>query len=70
MVSAIAMWYIPNFFGGGEEHKRMYSQMYEGTHHILPVRGDDPGPNVFHIILHVLFASTLILAFLLRFGRP
>jgi hypothetical protein len=69
VISAVAMWYIPYFFGPSEEHKRMYSPMYEGTRHILPARGDDPGPNVFHILLHILFATTLILALVLLLTR-
>jgi hypothetical protein len=67
--SAIAMWWIPYFFGTKEEMRRIYTEMYRGTLQLLPSRGDNPRPNVFHLILHVLFASTLVLAVMLRFGR-
>jgi hypothetical protein len=65
--SAIAMWYVPYFFGASEETRREYSQMYEGTRQVLPARGDNPRPNLFHMYLHVLFAATFILAVVLRF---
>jgi hypothetical protein len=67
VISAVAMWYIPYFFGTSEKTRREYKRMYEGTRHVLPARGDNPRPNVFHLILHVLFAATLLLALLLRF---
>jgi hypothetical protein len=34
---------------------------------VLPARGDNPRPNMFHLYLHVLFAATLALALVLRF---
>jgi uncharacterized membrane protein len=69
VASAIAMWWIPYFFGAKEETRRMYTEMYRGTRQLLPARGDNPRPNVFHLMLHVLLASTLVLALLLRFGH-
>ncbi|HSY51106.1 MAG TPA: hypothetical protein VLC46_20035 [Thermoanaerobaculia bacterium] len=67
VVSAIAMWYIPYFLGASEERKRDYGQMYAGTHHILPPRGDNLRPNLLHVCFHILFAVNLILAILIRF---
>jgi hypothetical protein len=67
VISAIAMWWIPYFFGASEETRRMYSEMYKDTRHVLPARGDNPRPNMFHLYLHVLFAATLALALVLRF---
>jgi hypothetical protein len=67
VISAIAMWWIPYFFGASEETRRMYTDMYKGTRQVLPVRGDNPRPNVFHLYLHVLFVATLALAVVLRF---
>jgi hypothetical protein len=69
VASAIAMWWIPYFFGASEETRRMYTDMYRDTRQALPARGDNPRPNVFHLVLHVLFAATLVMALLLRFGR-
>jgi len=65
--SAIAMWYIPYFFGTAECAKRDYSRMYAGTRQVLPARGDNPRPNLLHIYFHVLFVMNFILALGLRF---
>jgi hypothetical protein len=69
VASAIAMWYIPYFFGATDEQKRDYCRMYAGTRQVLPARGDNPRPNLLHLCFHALFMITLILALLLRFGR-
>jgi hypothetical protein len=62
VVSAIAMWWVPYFFGTKEETKRLYSAMYAGTIHILPARGDNPRPNLLHLFFHALFLLNLALA--------
>ena len=64
--SAIGMWWVPYFFGASEETKRDYLAMYARTLQILPRRGDNPRPNLAHILFHLLFLSTLVLAALLR----
>jgi hypothetical protein len=69
VISAVAMWYIPYIWGTSEQTRRMYTQMYEGTRQVLPARGDNPRPNVFHIVLHVLFITTLVLAIIFRFAH-
>ena len=69
VVSAIARWYIPYLFGTSEQASREYTLMYADTRQVLPPRGENPRPNLFHIVLHVLFAATLILAIFLRFGH-
>jgi hypothetical protein len=66
MASAICMWYVPYFRGAPEKQKREYLEMYEGTRQVLPARGDNPRPNVFHIGIHVLFLVNLCLAVVLR----
>src|SRR5580698_456213 len=45
VASAIAMWWIPYFFGASEETRRMYAEMYKDTRQVLPARGDNPRPN-------------------------
>ena len=70
LLSAIAMWYIPYLRGASERQKREYGSMYAGTRHILPARGDNPRPNLFHIGLHVLFVANFCLAWGLRGTRP
>ena len=67
VISAITMWWVPYFFGTSEETTRLYAEMYKGTRQALPARGDHPRPNRFHLLLHVLYAATLILALMLRF---
>jgi len=53
LVLAVAMWYVPYFFGTTEERKREYSKMYAGTRQVLPPRGDNPRPNLLHVCFHV-----------------
>ncbi len=65
--SAIAMWYIPYFFGTTEQTKRDYAKMYEGTLQVLPPRGDNPCPNLLHVCFHILFVATFVLGLALRF---
>lgn len=66
MLSAIGMWYIPYLRGAPDKQKNEYLTMYAGTRQILPARGDNPRPNLFHIGIHVLFAVNLCLALALR----
>jgi hypothetical protein len=68
VASAIAMWYVPYFFGTTDEQKRDYARMYAGTRQVLPARGDNPRPNLLHLCFHALFVITLVLALALRFG--
>lgn len=67
LLSAIGMWYVPYFRGAPDEQKREYLSMYAGTRHILPERGDNPRPNLFHVGIHVLFVVNFCLALVLRF---
>jgi len=62
LLSAIGMWYIPYWRGASEKTKRAYHAMYAGTRYILPARGDNPRPNVFHMGLHVLYVTTFCVA--------
>jgi hypothetical protein len=66
VVSALLMWYLPYFCGTNAAKTREYAQMYAGTRHVLPARGDHPRPNLLHICFHILFVATLVLALLLR----
>jgi hypothetical protein len=68
-LSAAAMWWVPYLFGASEKQRREYGQMYAGTKHVLPARGDNPRPNLLHLYFHALFLATLVLAVMLRFGR-
>jgi hypothetical protein len=67
LLSAIAMWYVPYFFGADEKKKSDYSRMYAGTRHILPARGDNPRPNLLHVAFHLLFLVNFAMALAIRF---
>ena len=62
VLGAITMWWIPYFRGTDQKTKDLYSKMYAGTRQVLPPHGDNPRPNVFHLFLHALGATNLILA--------
>ncbi|HWZ53005.1 MAG TPA: hypothetical protein VNW54_16230 [Granulicella sp.] len=67
LLSAIGMWSIPYLRGATESEKGEYLAMYVGTRHILPARGDNPRPNLFHMGIHALFVANFCLALILRF---
>jgi hypothetical protein len=67
LLSAVGMWYVPYLRGAPEKQRREYLSMYAGTRHILPERGDNPRPNLFHVGIHVLFLVNFCLALALRF---
>lgn len=66
LLSAIGMWYLPYLRGASEKQRQEYLTMYAGTRHILPQRGDNPRPNLFHVGIHILFVVNLCLALALR----
>jgi hypothetical protein len=68
LASAVAMSYVPYFFGASEKTKRLYHDMYEGTRQVLPPRGDNPRPNLLHLFFHALFLVNfgLVIALWLR----
>jgi hypothetical protein len=65
---AIEAWWIPYFRGTSKKRKQLYSIMYADTRHVLPLRGDNPRPNLLHLCFHVLFLINLTLATVLWFG--
>jgi hypothetical protein len=69
VASAIGMWYLPYFRGANETMKEEYRRFYAGTRQVLPARGDNPRPNLLHVIFHGLFVATLALAVLLNMRR-
>ncbi|WP_433967630.1 hypothetical protein [Tunturiibacter gelidiferens] len=69
LLSAVGMWYVPYWRGAPVKERSEYMKMYAGTRHILPARGDNPRPNVFHIGIHILFSVTFCLALILRFRQ-
>jgi hypothetical protein len=67
LISAIAMWNVPYLFGATEEKKRLYAQMYAGTRQVLPARGENPRPNLLHVLFHALFVVNFVLVLALSF---
>lgn len=68
VASAVGMWYVPYLFGADEKKKLEYLQMYAGTRHIFPARGDNPRPNLLHVLFHILFVVNFVLALMILFG--
>lgn len=66
LLSAVAMWYLPYFLGASEAKKVEYQRLYAGTRQILPPRGNNPRPNLLHVLFHVVFAATLSFALLIH----
>jgi hypothetical protein len=62
VAGAIAMWWIPYFRGADQKTKDLYAKMCVGTIQVLPPRGDNPRPNLFHVVLHTVGATSLIVA--------
>jgi hypothetical protein len=65
-LSVIVMWYLPYFFGASAKKKDDYRRFYAGTRQIPPARGDNPRPNLLHVLFHIVFAATLIMAVLIH----
>ncbi len=65
MFGAITAWWIPYFRGTDEKTAQMYLKMYAGTKQILPPHGDNPRPNVLHLLFHALFFVNLVLSVIL-----
>jgi hypothetical protein len=65
--SAIAMWYVPYLFGADEKKQTEYAKMYAGTRHVFPARGNNPRPNLLHVVFHLLFVVNFALAVMIRF---
>jgi len=66
VLSAVAMWYLPYFLGASQTKKDEYQKFYAGTRQILPPRGNNPRPNLLHVIFHIVFATTLSLALVIH----
>jgi hypothetical protein len=62
LVLMYSMWYKPYLFGATAEQRQEFIHAYGRTHQILPRHGDNPRPNTFHVILHVLFLVNSVLS--------
>jgi len=64
MLGMYASWYKPYFFGPTPKELDLYTQLFAGTHSLLPVRRGFPGPNTFHLFLHCFIVSCAVLGIL------
>ena len=53
-------WWAPYFFGPSPKWREVYARMHRLTITIVPRRGDNPAPNLEHMILMVLTLATAI----------
>jgi hypothetical protein len=54
----LATWFVPYFFGASPKWQEIYSRVQGRTLMVLPKRGDNPNPNLEHLILMVLTLAT------------
>jgi hypothetical protein len=52
------VWWIPYFFGPSKAWREAYDRLHSRTIKVLPARGDNPTPNLEHMILHTLTLAT------------
>lgn len=56
----IATWFIPYFFGASDKWQEIFSRVQGRTLMVLPKRGDNPNPNLEHLILMALTIVTAV----------
>ncbi|HEY3754695.1 MAG TPA: hypothetical protein VGL42_00955 [Opitutaceae bacterium] len=56
----LATWFVPYFFGASPKWQEIYSRIQARTIMVLPRRGDNPTPNLEHLILMALTLVTAI----------
>jgi hypothetical protein len=56
----IRVWWVPYFFGPSKAWREAYDRLLSLTISVLPVRGDNPVPNLEHLILHSLTLATAV----------
>jgi hypothetical protein len=54
----VATWWVPYVFGASAKWREIYSRVQGRTIGILPRRGDNPAPNLEHLILMALTIGT------------
>lgn len=55
------VWWLPYFFGANERWRSVYDRLHARTIKMLPVRGNNPVPNLEHTILHALTLLTALI---------
>lgn len=65
VLSAIVMWYVPYLRGRDAGPSGSAARLHGNTVRVLPPRGDNAGPDLFHMLMHLVFLANLCLALLL-----
>jgi hypothetical protein len=63
------VWWVPYFFGPSKAWQAAYDRLHAQTIKVFPARGNNPIPNLEHMILHTLTlvtAITTLTAFVLQ----
>ena len=56
----IATWWVPYFFRTSAKNREVYSRIHARTVQVVPKRGENPRPNLEHLILMCLTLVTAI----------
>jgi hypothetical protein len=67
--AAFFMWYLPYIRGAVNDQSGAAAKLHQDTVHVLPLRGDNAGPDLFHMCMHILFLANFCLVCLLRYWR-
>jgi hypothetical protein len=59
-VEEVRVWWVPYLFGPSKVWRAAYDRLHSQTIKVLPARGDNPVPNLEHMILHVLTFVTAV----------
>jgi len=65
----LRVWWVPYLFGASKTWQAAYDRLHSQTIKVLPARGQNPIPNLEHLILNVLTlvtAVTTLFAFVLQ----
>jgi len=66
----IATWFVPYFFGASPKWQEIYSRVQGRTIMLIPPRGQNPTPNLEHLILMALTMATGIATFTAYWSLP
>jgi hypothetical protein len=59
-----ATWWAPHFLGPSPKWLECYNRIHRQTITVIPRRGDNPAPNVEHLVLMVLTLATALATFM------
>jgi len=59
-VEELRVWWVPYLFGASKAWQAAYDRLHSRTIKVLPARGQNPIPNLEHLILNGLTLATAI----------